>query len=352
MIVEDNNGCQSIVEDITIGENGALVVTTVVVDETCVNVCDGSITWNVVGGNAPYSYSYNGINVPSNSASNLCGGIYNYIVTDNSGCAAVGSDTIQPGILVVPSIVSVIPDGCTDICDGQVAVTSNTGVTYSLNGISNGTGIFTDLCEGNKVVTVTDANGCTNSITVLVTSIPSTVANFTHLPSSVTIFENTVNFTNESINADQFVWEISGDQGYFVTYNSVDVEHVFPSDTGEYTICLTAINTAGCQDEYCISIVVEDEIVIFVPNTFTPDGDEYNQTFRAYVNGIDIYDFDFLIFNRWGELIWENNDPEIGWDGTYNGNIVQAGTYTWKIVVKDLEFDYRKTYTGHVNMLK
>ena len=117
-------------------------------------------------------------------------------------------------------------------------------------------------------------------------------------------------------------------------------------------MCLTAINTAGCQDEYCISIVVEDEIVIFVPNTFTPDGDEYNQTFRAYVNGIDIYDFDFLIFNRWGELIWENHDPEIGWDGTYNGNIVQSGTYTWKIVVKDLEFDYRKTYTGHVNMLK
>ena len=71
-----------------------------------------------------------------------------------------------------------------------------------------------------------------------------------------------------------------------------------------------------------------------------------------YVNGIDIYDFDFLIFNRWGELIWENHDPEIGWDGTYNGNIVQAGTYTWKIEFKTKLNDERKMVVGHVNLLR
>ncbi len=352
VIVEDANGCQSVVEDITIVESGTLVVDPVVVDESCVNSCDGSITWNVAGGNAPYTYVYNGINAPSNSVNDLCPGVYNYTITDNSGCATVGSNTIQPGVLVQPSIVSVVPDGCTDVCDGEVTITSNTGVVYTLDGVSNGTGVFTDLCEGNKVITVTDANGCSNTVSVLVTTTPQTVANFTHLPSSVTIFENTVNFTNETINADQYIWEISGDNGYYVTYNTVDIEHEFPSDTGEYVICLTAINSVGCQDEYCISLVVEDEIVVFVPNSFTPDGDEYNQTFRAYVNGVDLYDFDFLIFNRWGELIWESHDAEIGWDGTYKGKLVQAGTYTWRITVKDIEFDYRKTYTGHVNMLK
>jgi len=352
VIVEDDNGCQSIVEDVTIVENGAFTVNSDIIHETCANACDGSITWNVVGGNAPFTYEYNGINSPSNTVNDLCDGVYNYTITDNSGCAAVGSDTIQPAIVVQPSIVLVNPDGCTDICDGQIVVTSNTGVSYSLNGITNGTGIFTDLCEGSKLITVTDANGCTNNINVFVGGTAQSTANFTYLPSTITIFENTVYFTNESITADQFIWEITGDNGYYVSYNSVDIEHVFPSDTGEYVVCLTAINAAGCVDEYCITLVVEDEIAVFVPNTFTPDGDELNQTFRAYVNGVDIYDFDFYIFNRWGELIWENHNPEIGWDGTYNGQMVQAGTYIWKIVVKDMELDFRSTYTGHVNILK
>lgn len=221
-----------------------------------------------------------------------------------------------------------------------------------MEGISNNTGIFPDLCTGSNTIFVSDENGCIDSIVIEVTSTSGTIANYTYTPSSITIFDNIVNFLNQSINADQYLWEITGDNGYSATYNTTDLKHIFPSDTGAYLVCLTAINSDGCDDLYCTTLLVKDDIAVFVPNAFTPNGDEYNQLFRAYVNGIDIYDFDFYIFNRWGELIWENHNPDMGWDGTYNGKIVQDGTYTWKMTIKDPQIDDRKTYVGHVSVLR
>ncbi len=352
VVVEDANGCQSVVENIIIGESNALVVNTVVTDASCFNDCDGSITWNVAGGTAPYQYVSNGTNLGSNNAVNLCAGSYNYTITDANGCSSAGVETVQPGVQVVPVVISRIDDGCTDDCDGEIVIGSNTGVSYTLNGISNGTGVFTGLCAGNYNFLITDANGCTANQSVMIGTTAPTYADFLHLPTTLTVYNSTVSFNNNSINANQYEWHVVGQNGYSHTYTTEDAEHTFPSDTGTYQVCLTAINTGGCQDEMCVTIIVEDEIAIYVPNSFTPDDDEFNQTFRAYVNGIDVFDFDFLIFNRWGELIWESHDASVGWDGTYKGKLVQEGTYVWKIVVKDLQLDYRRTYTGHVSILK
>jgi len=353
--VQDGTGSCTDVINVQLTDLGAPTITAVNVNNPpC--VATGGIQVVANGGTAPLDYEIvNGAFTSNNSTGQFTGlnaGNYTINVTDANGCLVTSNGTINPVIRIQPVVTSVVNDGCSDICDGQVVVTSNTGIGYTLNGITNATGVFTDLCEGLYVVSVADANGCVETIQAVVLTTPQTVAEFTHFPNSVTIFESTVNFVNTSSNATDYVWEISDDYGYYASYTSENVEHEFPSDTGEYLICLTAINSTGCQDEYCMTIVVEDEIVIFVPNTFTPDGDEFNQTFRAYVNGVDVYDFDFLIFNRWGELIWENHDPNEGWDGTYNGKLVQEGAYVWKIVVKDVEFDYRKTYTGHVTILK
>ena len=59
-----------------------------------------------------------------------------------------------------------------------------------------------------------------------------------------------------------------------------------------------------------------------------------------------------MIFNRWGEIIWESFDDSVGWDGTYNGGLVQDGTYTWRIEFKTTQNDERKLVTGHVNVIK
>ena len=90
-----------------------------------------------------------------------------------------------------------------------------------------------------------------------------------------------------------------------------------------------------------------------MPNTFTPDGDNYNEFFTpVFTSGYDPYDFDLYIFNRWGEIIWESHDASAGWDGTYGGNLVQDGTYTWKIEFKTTETDERMMVSGHVNVIK
>jgi gliding motility-associated-like protein len=93
----------------------------------------------------------------------------------------------------------------------------------------------------------------------------------------------------------------------------------------------------------------------YIPNTFTPDGDEVNQTFLPiFSSGIDIYEFTLLIFNRWGALIFESHDASKGWNGRYGneGDLVQDDTYVWKILYKEKNSQQRHVEVGHVNVLK
>ena len=108
-----------------------------------------------------------------------------------------------------------------------------------------------------------------------------------------------------------------------------------------------------CSDTTWLAIDVDEELIFYVPNTFTPDDDNFNQLFApVFTSGFDPYDFNLLIFNRWGEVIWESHNAEAGWDGTYGGMPVQDGTYTWKIEFKTSANDERMIKTGHVNVIR
>jgi gliding motility-associated-like protein len=119
-----------------------------------------------------------------------------------------------------------------------------------------------------------------------------------------------------------------------------------PNRETVYTVTITDQN--GCQSTDIVTILYD--ITIYVPNTFTPDQDEFNQSFYAY--GGNIREFHMMIFNRWGELIFETYDMKIGWDGTYNGRVVQSGTYTWIIECRDAYTDKKYTFNGNLNLLK
>jgi gliding motility-associated-like protein len=98
---------------------------------------------------------------------------------------------------------------------------------------------------------------------------------------------------------------------------------------------------------------MNEVLIFYVPNTFTPDDDEFNQWFQpVFTSGYDPYSFNLLIFNRWGEIIFESNDSTIGWDGTYHGEIVKEGVYTWKITFKTSANDEHKEVLGSVNLLR
>jgi len=352
VLVQDANGCLSNGAVVSIVEPSQLVADVLVTNESCFGDCDGTLSWAGAGGTPTYSFAYSGINASGATVNGLCPGTINYTLTDSRGCSINGSIDIIPAIELVPGAIVVTDDGCTDECDGTITLDSNTGVQYTLNGVMSPAGNFTDLCSGFYTITIEDANGCSVDVNANVLTAEQTIASFSYSPGYVTVFDNEIQLSNTSTNGDSFIWNITGPNG-FVEWFDYDITSIqLPADSGSYNICLTSISASGCEDTYCAPIVVHDAFSLYVPNAFTPDGDEFNQTFMAYVNGVDVYDFEMLIFNRWGELVWESHDPSIGWDGTYKGKTVQEGVYTWKIVVKDLYIDDRQVFTGHVSILK
>jgi gliding motility-associated-like protein len=93
--------------------------------------------------------------------------------------------------------------------------------------------------------------------------------------------------------------------------------------------------------------------LIWIPNTFTPDGDEYNNVFHPiFTSGFDPYDFNMLIFNRWGEVIFETNDAKVGWDGTYMNQLVQDGIYFYAITYGAPNSDEKSRLLGHITLIK
>jgi gliding motility-associated-like protein len=86
-----------------------------------------------------------------------------------------------------------------------------------------------------------------------------------------------------------------------------------------------------------------------VPNSFTPNGDGINDEF--VIISEDITNFSLMIFNRWGELLYESTDIEESWDGTYKGKLSQIDTYIWKIRYSDVNKKSKDIY-GHVNLIR
>jgi len=104
----------------------------------------------------------------------------------------------------------------------------------------------------------------------------------------------------------------------------------------------TVITIAQCPNE-----------LFYIPNSFTPDGDEHNNMWSPVLtSGFDPYNFNLKIFDRWGEVIFESNNAYEGWDGTYNNQMVPMGIYTWRMTVKSIKDDSKKIIIGSVNVLK
>jgi len=132
-------------------------------------------------------------------------------------------------------------------------------------------------------------------------------------------------------------------------------EHFYNGITENILVSLTGYTPLGCATTYELTLPVISDPIYYVPNTFTPDQDEHNQTWNpVFTTGFDPYNFSLKVFNRWGELIWESNDASAGWDGTYgsDGLKVQAGVYTWVIRYSNKETDDKKVVSGFVNVLR
>lgn len=233
-----------------------------------------------------------------------------------------------------------------------------TNCTWELNGEQVdvcGDLNYTFLNAGIFSVSLTaeTANGCSGYYELIdyidVRSNPD--ADFTANPFSTDILDGEISFTNESVGATSYEWDFGDETG--VT-SAVNPTHQFPTlSAGTYPITLVATIYPGCSDTVVKAIEVIEDLFYFIPNSFTPDGDEFNQTFQpVFVMGFDPYDFQLTIFNKWGEVIWESFDASAAWDGTYNGKIVPAGSYVWRLEFKSSLNDKRFNETGHLNVIR
>jgi gliding motility-associated-like protein len=99
--------------------------------------------------------------------------------------------------------------------------------------------------------------------------------------------------------------------------------------------------------------LAEEEVIYYVPNTFTPNGDEHNNIFNpVFVCGYDPLEYRFEIYNRWGETVFTSLDAGAGWDGTYNGLPAKEGVFGWKLEYKSENTTEKKVLTGHANLLR
>ena len=126
-------------------------------------------------------------------------------------------------------------------------------------------------------------------------------------------------------------------------------------ETDNYEVTLIAYNIDGCNDTIRQTVLVKEELIYYVPNTFTPDGDEFNNEFKPiFYSGHDPYSYTMVIFNRWGEIVYQTSNLDIGWKGTYgdSGDIVQDGVYIWKINFNEKGIDKNIETSGHVLIIK
>jgi gliding motility-associated-like protein len=133
-----------------------------------------------------------------------------------------------------------------------------------------------------------------------------------------------------------------------------DVMTITIKDVGTYMITATFTNgLCYTKDQLVLTIIECKESFLWIPNSFTPDGDEHNNIWKpVFTSGLDPYDFRIEVYNRWGELIWVSENPSVGWDGTYNGKYCQDGIYLWKLEFGIPENDGRKRMFGHLTTFR
>ena len=307
------------------------------------------------------SISWSGGVIDGQSFSPTSSGVYT-VTADNLGCISSAISTVTVEELPVVNFVASEP-GCepyTVIFTNQSSAGSAmVNCVWNIDGASPvnqcGDLVYTFPTSGvyGAGLTITSENGCVSSVYYdnLINIIPMPIASFEASSTGLTTLDGDVDFTNTSEFSDSYSWNFGDGSAIVFEENP---SHTFPTEEeGGYNVQLIAYNSIGCTDTAFISIRVDEELIFYVPNTFTPDNDAYNNTFQpVFTSGYDPFDFNMFIFNRWGEVIFESHDALFGWDGTYGGKMMQDGSYTWKIDFKQSKDDKRIMKTGHVNILR
>ncbi|MBI2279081.1 MAG: gliding motility-associated C-terminal domain-containing protein [Bacteroidetes bacterium] len=373
-IINTTGTCVQTSANGTITLNDTIYTTTLILNRDTICPEDTTrITINPASGGSGVGYTYNWFDSNNNPVGSglsiivrptMSPETYTVVVGDNCSTPTVTQSTTvywydmpQPSFIafntdscygftvsfinttaMTPNINSVLWDFGDGVTDGNILTTSH---EYSIPGCFDIT------------LTITSDLGCPLDTVMkdLVCARDYPIADFTMSPQPTDITNPIVQFSNQSFGNVLNYWTITG--GY---PNSSTDEHPiseFPSDTaGIYFVQLLIENSYGCQDSTFRMVEIDGLYLFYIPNSFTPNGDFKNETFKPLGDGIDTENYHFMIFDRWGEKLFETDDLNEGWDGTYNGNPVATGVYVWKIKAKELYRNVKTEHSGHVNLIR
>lgn len=322
----------------------------------------GEVQLNATGG-VVYNWSppdgLSQTNIPDPIATPQTTTTYVVRVTDDLGiCEATDSITIaveelQPAISGTNVCINEItefanstsPSNLTsaqwdwDFGDGTTSTEKQPSHVYAAPGTYN-------------VVLQVDGGVCKGQGETIVEVYPNPVAEFVPNPKKATIDNPVINFEDLSRDAVRGTWYFGdGEEEAYLAGNNP--KHAYFASNGEtgpfkYNIQLFVISEYGCTDSVSHAIEIDNLWTIYIPNSFTPNGDGVNDLFKAY--GVGILEFNMTIYDRWGEVVFRTDNIEEGWDGTpISGDAVKQDVYVWKVRVMNNKKEVHK-YVGHVSL--
>jgi hypothetical protein len=363
VIVTDASGCYDSVQ-VVVAEPPVLTLQTTAAPAIVCSGQQATLNANTSGGTPSYSTLWNPGNLSGNpSVSPLASTTYTTVVTDANGCTATDSVTVTVSAAPVTLFVADSLAGCAPLCvnfsdlSTVLAPAVITAWDWNFGDQTNSTQQNPTHCysnSGNYTVTLTvkTADGCQQTITMsnYITVFPTPVAAFSMSPQPTTLFNAEIFFTDHSTNAVSWQWSFGDVNNSSSTLQNPSFTYSAPTC---YEAHLTVTGNGGCSDSISQDVCIDPDIAIYVPNAFTPNGNNNNEVFLPVGTGIDPARYQLWIFDRWGNMIFSTTDLNQGWNGHANGGaeIAQIDTYVWKIMVWDIQGSMH-TLMGSVNLIK
>lgn len=311
---------------------------------SCFAQNDGEITLNSTAGKAPFNFIWSPALSNNSVQQNLAAGDYFVTFSDANNC----SDTLSAIITQPDSLslyVALDSISCFGRNDGKLRAFVTGGTPQYSYVWSNGINISENknLSEGNYQLTVTDANLCELIRNILLPNparfnVQLKEIDTIQLGESITL-QPTYNYSNIT----NWQWTPA------TALNCIDCENPVANPYNDIVYTVYATTEKGCYDSAFTEIIVEHTPVVYVPNLFTPNGDGLNDVAMVYAN--NVRDLNFLIFNRWGEKVYEGHNITEGWNGIYANKLQNPETYVYVVTITFLD-NKTVTKTGSVTLVK
>jgi gliding motility-associated-like protein len=321
-------------------------VSSSITDASCFGGNDGVIQLTPVAGQQPFAYNW-ASGQSTATISGLTKGQYDVVFTDAHTCTATGTYQVnEPTQLLIDTATT--PITCFAYTDGTITVTASAGTPGYFYSWSNGasSSVVGSLGSGSYSVTCSDSKGCSVSTSFTLAD-PPLYAVVADTVATVDLGE-TVTLTADALNGNPVSWNWSPSNFLTcATCQTTDANLYY-----NYVYTVETVDDKGCKASATVRVTVTPKYDVFIPNAFTPNGDGANDFFEVYGNKQAWKQFEVNVFDRIGEKVFESNDMNFKWDGTYKGRLMNPTVLVYVIKVVYLDNFTDKVYKGSLTLLR